>query len=138
MKRKRCMLIALVLGILCFCTGCYDEWNLEGKDTYEGLPVYQYNAEDNTVSIDGVLYKNADIDPDEDPDTFPRLSIGERFGYLWYNPHYDIKEGVIYGLDWLKETEDPTEYIYANSFWYKREDGTPMRYGILLKRVDAE
>ena len=131
MKRKRCMLIALVLGILCFCTGCYDEWNLEGKDTYEGLPVYQYNAEDKTVSIDVVLYKRVEEFPE-------KYVIGERFGYLWYNPHYDIKEGVIYGLDWLKETEDPTEYIYANSFWYKREDGTPMRYGILLKRVDAE
>ena len=131
MKRKICMLIILVLGILYFCSGCYDEWNLEGKDTYKGLPVYQYNAEDKTVSINGVLYESVEEFPE-------KYVIGERFGYLWYYPHYRIKEGVIYGLDWLKGTEDPTEYIYANSSFYKKENGAPIQFGIYLKRVDTD
>ena len=131
MKRIITFIVVMFLILVIYARACVPAQSLEGRDTYKGLPVYQYNAEDDTVSIDGVLYESVEEFPE-------KYVIGERFGYLWYYPHYRMKEGVIYGLDWLEGTEDPTEYIYANSPFYKKENGAPIQFGIYLKRVDTD
>ena len=110
------------------------ELSLEGRDTYKGLPVYQYNAEDKTVSIDGVLYKSIDERPKQ-------YRFGDLFGYLWYYPHYQITGGVIYNLKRMEPKEDsgdPEKYIYAHSPLYTKENGAPIQFGIYLKRVDTD
>lgn len=117
------------------------EPSLEGRDTYKGLPVYRYNAEDKTVSIDGVLYKNIDERPKQ-------YTFGNLFSYLWYYPHYQITEGVIYDLKWMEPKEDsgdPKKYIYAVSSYYDTEDGTkegepiaPIFFALFFERVDTD
>lgn len=136
--------IAIMFLIFGSCAYVFaPEPSLEGRDTYKGLPVYQYNAEDKTVSIDGVLYES--VEGWEFPEQY---KIGDFFGYLWYYPHYQITEGVIYDLKWMEPKEDsgdPKKYIYAVSSYYDTEDGTkegepiaPIFFALFFERVDTD
>ena len=79
-KRIITFIVVMFLILVIYARACVPAQSLEGRDTYKGLPVYQYNAEDDTVSIDGVLYESVEEFPE-------KYVIGERFGYLWYYPH---------------------------------------------------
>lgn len=124
------LFLALVLGLTIYQlmaprTSMYD---LRGKDTYEGLPVYQYNVEEESVVIDGTLYKEVDDIP------MDYIGMGDRIGYIWYEPHYRIEGGVIYKVYRMTNSESG-EYLYAESPPYKEGRGDTC-FGMHLKRAE--
>ena len=72
--KKVIIIVLSIIGIFIFGSVIYmrscPAWSLEGMDTYEDLPVYQYDTERGGVEIDGVFYER--IPGDE----FPMESLG--------------------------------------------------------------
>ncbi len=123
------MLVAFMASL---CTGCHPMPDLSGKDSYEGLPVYQYDVENESITIDGVLYKEeGDISP-------AAVNFDDPIGFIWYSPHYEVQSGVGYSLYGLKDVQNK-EYLYASSPYYRIEAENSyidMYYVMVLKRVD--
>ena len=128
--KRRIVAWAMMINIgLLLVSGCSSIWDLKGKDTYEGLPVYQFDVENETVTIDGVLYKEIDSLPG------PVIN-GDIFCYIWYEPHYEIEGGVTYMVRTANWKEDG-KYLYAESLHYDIGK-LPITFGMYLERVDEE
>ena len=138
MKKKACMILAALLCVFVIFSGGCAIGDLTGKDTYEGLPLYQYNVEDNTVEIDGALYREIDYSQDIG-DTL----IGEIIGFIWYKPHFEIEDGVVYTVSMLYIRKDKgygykdKQYLYASSYTYYEVGNGKINYNMILERVDT-
>lgn len=144
MKKKMCLILVILLCVCAVLSGCYGDLNpytawkllsadpigdLTGKDTYEGLPLYQYNVEDNTVEIDGATYHPVEYAAGT------VMKMGEMTGFLWYKPHYEIEDGVIYTISMLSDYPDK-EYLYAMAYTFYQTENGKVQFRMLLKRED--
>ena len=138
MKRKIGIFFILMVCTICLYMGCTngEVWDLAGKDSYNGLPVYRYNSEGETVEIGGVPYELVSELPRE---AQLAMDYDNQIGYLWQTPHPKAEareeyEGVAYRL--YTDTGDKNyEYIRGISGYY-RVGKVDYHYGIYLKRVE--
>lgn len=129
MKKRTCMILALLLCVLVLLSGGCAIGDLTGKDTYEGKPLYQFDVENNTVEIDGVMYRAVWEIP------LDTISIGEKIGFLWEKLNFEIEDGVVYRIALIEEYPDK-EYLHAKSYTYYEVDGIKRLYEINLKKVE--
>ncbi|MEA4854741.1 MAG: hypothetical protein VB082_10790 [Christensenella sp.] len=135
MKRKIGIFFILVVCAIWLGMAC-GGGNLEGKDSYNGLPVYRYNSEGETVEIDGVPYEAVSEIPRE---AQLAMNYDNQIGYLWQSPHPKAEarekyEGVVYRLYTDTGNKD-FEYIDCVS-WYYRVGKVDYHYEFYLKRVE--
>lgn len=130
MKKRVCFILAALLCVFAVLSGGCAIGDLTGKDTYEGLPLYQYNVEDNTVEIDGALYH-----PIEYSEDIVKV-IGKTIGFIWYKPHYEIEDGVVYALAIVNGDTEDKKYLYAVSYTYYQTENGKVRFDMLLERED--
>lgn len=129
MLKKKCVLIISILCIFAVLSSGCSIGDLSDKTTYEGLPVYQFDAENKTVMIDGVQYREIDY-----LEKVVGTGIKDELGYIWYKPHFEVEDGVVYLLRHLMGYEDE-EYLFAESSMYT-VGAAKRQYVMLLERVE--